>query len=216
MKFRYIIIPLFLFILSACGTSTRITGSWVNEEQLADKDYNNVFIAALTGDRQLQSTLENELATRAELRGVNAITSHNTFTRTFTSDNKPSKEELLSTIKNTEADAIFTVTVQDVETDTHYVPGTSMYPTPVRYSYYGNFYGYYDTMFPITYNTGYYTEDKVYYMESNLYDAETEELLWSAQSKTYDPVDVEIFVEEYAEAIADQLADDGLIKEKSR
>lgn len=28
------------------------------------------------------------------------------------------------------------------------------------------------------------------------------------------PADVEIFVEEYAEAIADQLADDGLIKEK--
>lgn len=201
-------------MLIACGSSTRITGSWVNKEKLADKDYNNVFIAALTSDRQLQSTLENELATRAELRGVNAITSHNTFTRTFTSDNKPSKEELLSTIKTSDADAIFTVTVQDVETDTHYVPGNTVYPTPLLYSYYGDFYGYYDTMYPIAYNTGYYTEDKVYYMESNLYDADTEELLWSAQSKTYDPVDVEIFVEEYAEAIADQLADDGLIKEK--
>src|SRR5690606_7673379 len=116
---KYMIIPVFLFVLSACGSSTRITGSWVNEEELADKDYNNVFIAAMTSDRQLQSTLENELAARAELRGVNAITSHNNFTRTFTSDNKPSKEELLSTIQSSEADAIFTVTVQDVETDTH-------------------------------------------------------------------------------------------------
>ena len=49
-------------------------------------------------------------------------------------------------------------------------------------------------------------------METNIYDAETEELLWSAQSETYNPSDFENFVKGYVNTLFKQLEKDGIIK----
>jgi hypothetical protein len=38
-----------------------------------------------------------------------------------------------------------------------------------------------------------------------LYDAETEDLIWSAQSETYNPVNLETFSENFAEEIVEEL-----------
>jgi len=50
-----------------------------------------------------------------------------------------------------------------------------------------------------------------YYLETNLYDAKTEELIWSAQSQTYNPSNINSFLKGYLKSIKRKMIDDGLI-----
>ena len=201
-----------LLLLNCGGLNTKMTGSWKNEDKLKNSSYNSVFIAVMGPSVEAKNMLENELAYRVNNRGAKAFKSHDIFVSTFSKDNLPEKSEMLKIIRDTGAETIFTVALKDKETTTRYVPGTSTYYAPMGYGYYGNFYGYYSNFYPMAYEPGYYKEDKIFYVESNLYDTETEELIWSAQSKTYNPDSSEDFVKDYTQALIDRLIQDGVIK----
>ena len=212
MKTKFLPI-LLTFLMFSCGPSTQITGAWTKDNISSQGPYKKVYIAALTPNVNAQDAIENNLASAARERGIEAVTSKQSFTRTFTQDNQPSRTEILDNIRAQNADAIFTVTLVDKESETRYVPDNTTY-APMAYGpYYGSFYSYYNTMYPITYDPGYYATDKIYYMESNLYDAETEELIWSAQSKTVNPANVDSFARDYTEAMIMELVKDGVLKE---
>ncbi|GAA4645324.1 hypothetical protein GCM10023115_32840 [Pontixanthobacter gangjinensis] len=205
---------LIAFLVVSCGPSTQITGSWTKDDIASKGPYKKVYIAALTPNANAQKALEYNLATAARDRGIEAVTSQESFTRKFTMDNQPSKNEILDNIRAQNADAIFTVTLVDKESETRYVPGSTTYYSPMAYGgYYGSFYSYYNTMYPITYDPGYYATDKIYYLESNLYDADSEELIWSAQSKTVNPSNIDSFARDYTEAMLKELVQDGVLKE---
>jgi hypothetical protein len=51
----------------------------------------------------------------------------------------------------------------------------------------------------------------VYYLETNLYDAKTEELIWAAQSETYDPSNINSFIKGYVKSTLERMQKDGLI-----
>ncbi|MCH4822288.1 hypothetical protein ML462_03800 [Gramella lutea] len=213
MKTRILSVLFVLFLIS-CGTNTQIVGAWTSENIPADKSYKKVFIAALTPNTNVQNAVENNLASAARERGIEVSTSGQTFSKSFTLDNQPTKTEILDKVKAQNADAIFTVTLLDKESETRYVPGSTTYYRPMTYGgYYGNFYSYYNTMYPMTYDPGYYKTDKVYFLESNLYDASSEELIWSAQSKTTNPSNIDSFARDYTEAMIKELVKDGVLKE---
>ena len=200
-----------LLLLSSCGTSTKIIGSWTADDLPAEKSYKKVFITALTPNAGVRNAMENNLAMAAKEREIEAVTSGEAFTISFTQDNQPSKTEILDKVRAENADAIFTVTLLDKESETRYIPGSTY--SPMSYGgYYGGFYSYYNTMYPMTYEPGYYTTDKIFYVESNLYDAETEALIWSAQSKTVNPTNLESFASEYTRVMVDELIKDGVLK----
>ncbi|QLE00375.1 hypothetical protein HX109_01925 [Galbibacter sp. BG1] len=211
---KKVILPLLtLALVYSCGTTTNVTASWANKEAFVNKKYQSVFIAAITGNVPAKTTIENELAFQLQGRGIGTTKSHDVFPGTFTKENKPSKETLLERIRASKSDAILTITLRDQETESRYVPGTNNYAmyNPVGFGYYGNFYGYYDTMYGFGYDPGYYTTDKVYYLETNIYDADSEELIWSAQSKTYNPSNIDDFTKGYTEAIINKLQKDGIL-----
>jgi hypothetical protein len=59
---------------------------------------------------------------------------------------------------------------------------------------------------------GYYATDKTYFLETNLYDAATEKLVWSAQSETVNPGSIDKFVQDYPKKLIAQMVKDGLLK----
>ena len=99
---------------------------------------------------------------------------------------QPSKDEVLEMIRKNGQDGIITIALLDEKVETRYVPGTTY--SPMRYGgYYGSFGGYYGYYGSTFYDPGYYTTDKSYIVETNLYDTGTETLAWSAQTETFDP-----------------------------
>ncbi len=207
-----LIMPVVLF-LSGCSTSTKITGSWVDPsiKQQPEK-INSIFIATLSRKIDFRTKLENAMAAQIEQRNIKTIKSAEFFNPEFY-QTKPSKEVLLSKIKETGVDAILTVSIINKDSETRYVPGTRRYYPSPAFGWYGNFYMYYNYWYPSFSDPGYYVTDKTYFLETNLYDEKTEKLIWSAQSETMNPSSVDSFVQRYPEILIKQMVKDGILSQ---
>lgn len=121
------------------------------------------------------------------------------------------KEKFIKKLKDQGYDAVLTVALLDQTNETRYVPGT-MYAPPMAYGgYYSSYWGYYNYYSPMMYDPGYYTVDKNYFLEANVYDVETESLIWSAQSETTNPDGLEAFARNFAVVISERMIKDGVI-----
>lgn len=211
--FRPGILLMLLPFLFACGSNTRITGSWIDPEVKGHaKENASVFIASLSRNMEVRVKLESALATQAAAHNIKAVKSTEFFTPTFY-EKLPPREEMLDKIKQAGVDAILTVSLINKESETRYVPGNNRFYAPYpAYRWYGGLYSYYNYWYPNMWDPGYYTTDKTYFMETNLYDAANEKLIWSAQSETVNPGSIDNFVRDYPKKLVEQLIKDGLLK----
>jgi hypothetical protein len=177
-----------------------------------EKSLNSILVTALTDKTNVRQTVENDLAEELTRNGVRSVKSLEILPPTFTDGKQPDKDALLAKIKDTGVDAILTVALIDKETETRYVPGDYSYAPVPRFGFYGRFWGYYNNWYPILHSPGYYAEDKTYFWETNLYDAKTEELLWSAQSETYNPTGLTDFSKEISSVVLSKMESDGVIQ----
>lgn len=196
-------------LLAACSTSTQITGSWRNPA--AKPGYNRIIVTALSKNARARQTVENDLAGQLADNGIAVTKGFDVFPPNFTESGEPDKDAMLKKIRGEKVDAILTVALVDKETETRYVPGSYGYTPITRYRWYGRFSGYYTQWYPTMVSPGYYEEDRVYFIETNLYDADSEELIWSAQSETYNPSDLASFSAEFAAVVVGKMREDGVI-----
>lgn len=208
--------PLFLFfilIIVSCSPATQITGSWKNPSPPKDPTaYQSVMIISLSRNLEARQTVENDLAAAISTSGVKALKGIESFPPSFSDTKEADKDELLARIRKTGVEGIITIALMNKETESRYVPGNYGYAPITRFRYYGRFSGYYTTWYPTVISPGYYEEDKIYYMEINLYDTKSEELVWSAQSETYNPGSLAQFSKEFAEVIVTRMKNDGVLK----
>lgn len=201
------IAALIMFMVISCGPSQRVTSSWINPQLTQKPAYKKIFIAALVQNPSYKATIEQDLAYAANAKGLQVIKSSEFFQPNFTSkDNAmPDKDVILAKVRQAGCDAIFTVALVDKKSETRYVPGTTSYSPYIGYGGYG-FGGYYGYAYPSMYSTpGYYTEDKTYFMEANLFDAASENMIWSAQSEAYDPTKMSTFSKEYTAILIEKM-----------
>ena len=203
-------------VLSSCGTATLITGSWRKPNATAN-NYKRIFISAITSNIAAKQGVENGLAERMQQLGLTAIKSIDAFPPNYSDQDRRNKSLVMEKIMSTNPDAILTITLINKEHETHYVRTGGAYFNPgFRYGYYNNFWNYYNNWYPYMYDPGYYVQDKVYYLETNLYDAKSEQLIWSAQSKTYNPSGIDSFLKGYVKSILKQMEKDGLITDAKK
>lgn len=199
-------------LVAACGTSVHMTGTW-KDPGAEMGGYHNILVAGLSSNQTARGTVESRLMAQLQQHGIVAGKSIDLFPPNF----DPKKEESVKTAsdKITAAgyQAVLTVTLVNKESETRYVPGTVMYAPYPAYGWYGRFWGYYGYMYNSVYSPGYYTTDKVYFLESNLYDLTKDgKLVWSGQSETYNPNSLESFATAYAKVVTDALQKNGLLR----
>jgi hypothetical protein len=204
-----LILALVLLALSACSSGVSITGTWTSNK-IPASGYNSVFVTAVTQNVLARHTVEMYLEDMIQAQGVAVFGSFEIMPTGFKAS-EADKEEILSKIKTLGSEAILTITLLDQTNQTRYVPGTTAMSTPMSFGYYGRFWSYYNTYNPLMYDTGYYTTDKNYYLEVNVYDAGTEEIVWSSQSESTNPSSLDQFSKAFAESIVAQLKKDKII-----
>lgn len=203
-----------ILFVAGCSPSTEITAQWKDEDKV-ETEYKRVFIASLLDDLQARSEIETEYASRLANRNVETIKSVDVFKPGFLDDTQPSKEKLLEIIQEQDVDGILTITLIDEKDEQRWVPGGGPGPmmAPMgRFGYYGNFPGYFNHWYGTGWNTGYYTQDTKFLIETNLYDADSLNLVWSAQSKTYNSRNLASLATEYVDAIKKELREGRLIQ----
>lgn len=202
-----------LFMIAACSSSKDITGIWVNKEKIQGKQYNNIFIVVMTDNIDARSKIETDLAAAATQNGFKSVKSIDVMSPTLNNSQTPTKEEIVSKVKASGCDAVFVASLLRKEDETRYIPGSRVYsPMPYYSSWGGNYYGYYRNYYPTLYTPGYYTNDKNYFMQSNLYDAASEELMWSVQSTIFNPSSLKGFSKSFTKGLIKKLEKEGLLK----
>jgi hypothetical protein len=207
---------LFAFTLSSCSNSSmRIMATWVNKEDkpVPQPGKHKIFIFVMTQNYDVQVNLENDLADAAESKGIRTIKSIDAFGPILTLDKLPKNDVLLKAIRDLGCDGIFTVALVDQESKTHYVAGSSASAGFVPYAGYGYYYSGYYAYSPTFYSPGYYTTDKTYFIESNLFNAVTEKMLISMQSKVVNPPTAMKASKQYTQMLVTELQAQGFMKD---
>jgi hypothetical protein len=200
----------FAMLLSACGTTTMVTSSWRKPNATAN-NYRNIFVAALTNNIPAKQAVENGIQDQLQAKGLTVEKSIDVLPPDIKQTGQQ-KDLIMGKIRGTNADAILTITLLRKKEQTRFVPTGGAYWNPgFRYGYYNNFWNYYNTWYPTVYGPGYYDTTQIYYLETNLYDAHSEQLIWAAQSQTYDPANIDSFLKGYIKAIYERMVKDGLL-----
>ncbi|MCK9450305.1 MAG: hypothetical protein M0Q90_01305 [Bacteroidales bacterium] len=210
MKSKLFFLALTFLFLVSCQSTQQITGSYVNKEAIPENPFKKVFIMVMAHKDAPRAAVENQLADAAAKRGIKTVMSSDVFPIGFLAD-KPTKEEFAAEMRKHGCDAAFTVTLLHEQTQERYVPGSQGAPY-VAYPFYGSYYNYYNMRYSYVYDPGYYTTDQIYFIEGNLYDLSTDKLVWSLQSKSYDPGTLTAFGKTYADMVFYQLRKEGLAK----
>lgn len=197
-QFKWMVL---LLLLGSCATPY-ITSSWKAPET-AGRSYKKIMVLGLIGDpdRSIREKIEEHIAGDLRALGYNAACSCEEYNpKTFEGLKEP---EALKKLENSGVDAVLTVVLLSKTKERYYVPGRMIH-TPYG-MYHDNFWGYYTTMRGRVYRKGYYEINTKYFWETNLYDLDKKELLYSAQSQSFDPESSETLGHEYGKMLVKDL-----------
>jgi hypothetical protein len=205
---RLITLVAFSLFLGGCGTTSYITSSW-KASSMPEKKYKKVVVLGLIrdADRTVRERMEQHIVDDLKDLGYSAVCSCDEYNpKAFEG---MSEKQAIDKLRNSGVDAVLTITLLDKEKEKYYVPGRVNYSP---YNVYQNhFYGYYRTMYQRIYTEGYYVTNTKFFWESNFYDLESDQLLYSAQSQSFDPESTENLGHEYGQMIIKDMVKNSVI-----
>ena len=223
MKHLTLAFILLSFILTGCGTSTKLTNSWVDKEN-TPKHYNKLAIAALTPSDPNRYVTERAIVAKLKEKGISAIPTYEVLPmagrigkmKQELGDSEAIKNMVQKKIKENDIDALMVLTVFNKTTEERWVNdrnyhmgGVGYYGSPFGYT--GRYYDYYAYSFGTIYNDGYYVDDVTYFIDCNLYDVASEQMVWSGNIKIKNLVSVEEEADVLGYIIARELYDKKIV-----
>jgi hypothetical protein len=179
---RCLLAALVITASSGCATVT-LVDSW-RDPNVTSRRYTKFLVVSVTNMVQRRQIFEDILVADLRQRGVAAVASH-TLTE---SKGKASQDDILEAVRRSGADAILTSRLVRLIRYVQAYPG--MPPAGCYYpGYYGaypypyDFYGYYGCAVP--YEPAEIRGEEAV-VETNLYDAATNRMIWSGTTSSYD------------------------------
>jgi hypothetical protein len=208
MKLKIASLLFFAIMMSECGPTQKITGSWASPDAKSFGPFTKVFVMVLSQNRNANYSIESQMAKILISKGFKVVKSNDLYPPSFSATQDFTKEQLAESITKTGCDAILMLALLDSKEVETYNPGTVY--APVNYGYYGSYYGYYNHYYPQVYSPGYYSVDKTFYLEANLYDLKADKLVWSVQSEARNPKDLNSWFKNYSVMLMNHLKSKGL------
>lgn len=208
-KIQLIILGLIaVFAISSCR-STEMAATYLNPDADPELKYDKIYVTAIFNMENGRKMLEDEVAHDLRERDIRSTVSHEVFPgpgKEFMED----QNMVYNKIDGSGNDGILTVAVIWEESNTRFVPSNNVYSPVVINPYYRDYWRYYGNAGSITYEPGYYTTTRNYFIEANLYDVESKELVWSGQTEVYSLADMDNLTANIADMIINELEDANL------
>jgi hypothetical protein len=211
MKIKLVTILFFLLGVIACTQTISVTGYWYNKENVSGQKYKKAYFVALLNDVIKNATVETDLSTEAKKRNIETEMNQTNLPSGFV-NKEIGQEAILQKAKELNCDLIFTIALVDVKSENYYVPGQTNYTPGTSYGYYNSFPSYYDRSYSTYQTPGYYVNDKTYFIETNVYDANDLKLLWSLQSQASNPTNLKSVSALYAKEVFKKMDAEGFTK----
>ena len=190
MKTRFFFLStLFIGLLFACA-STKLEKSWADPSfSLKPSPYKKILVVAPLKDAASQRTAEDKIV--KQIKAGTGVQSYSYLKPTDT-DEKLLQEQLIKD----GFDGVIVMHLTDVEKSVSYNQGSS----------YGGWYGY------RYYTPGYYTEDKTFLVETNMYSVKDNKLMWSGTTSSLNPTSFNQSMDEIIYAIRSELQKKGILE----
>jgi hypothetical protein len=197
-------IPVFLmltlFLLAGCTPSTTLKSSWRDPDtQVKMGQFSKVLVVAFVKNESSRRIVEDDLAKLLKNKGIPSY-------QYLGQNSKLSETELAAKINEDSFDGAIVMRLLDMEKETEYVPGTGTYP-----SYYRGFGPYYGSAYGGFNDPGYYKENKIYSVETNLYSLKENKLIWSGITNTANPTDLDKMIEQIAGVVTSEMKKQGFL-----
>lgn len=178
---RLFLLPLLAFAIS-CQPS-KITSSWAARD-ITPKKYNKILVLGVLTDNdlELQSKMENHMADDLKALGFNSIAANKVFPPGTIVKGDSARAK--AAIEGKGFDGILTIVLLNKEKEQVYVPGSTH--DNEYYNRYGRFDRYMTEVSDKIIMPGYYAEQTKYIWENNFYDLSSRQLIYSAQTSTFD------------------------------
>jgi len=199
------------------GFSIRTTALWVNKEKLPPEPIKSIFIIAFTDNLDVRATLERDLATAAQKRGLKVYKSLDIVGPVEIKSMAPVKDVFIKKLKDLNCEAVLTTALVQATSETKYTPSSSMTYSPYAYGTYagyggfapygayGGFGGYYGYAVTTMTTPGYYTTTSKYFVEAKVFDLNTDETLLSMQTKVENPETIEKASKAYTDLFVEEI-----------
>ena len=175
-------IAIFLIsVITISCSSSMIIGTWKKSENQELK-YNKIAILGISHSSSYRKIFEQSIEEQMLNYGYAAEGALDFLSPNENEDNT-SPEILMAFFESAKVDAILSIHLLEIDDDRRYVPG-SVYFMPYYNAY--SFYDYYYDMYDYVYSPAYYAGELDVFLEANLFDFATGELLWTAQTETTD------------------------------
>lgn len=194
-KLLLISIPVLALLFAGCSTS-KVTDSWATKNHL-NASNNKILVLGLFSEknRDAKRAMENELANDLRKFGYDAVTATEEFGPVAFRD--MNEQQALQKLRDNGIANVVTINLLNKDEQKKYVQGNN-YPPYSPYYGFRRFWGYYSYYQPFAYNRGYYKNSTNYYFETNLYNVNSNELMYSAQTKSFDPSSIRALADDYA------------------
>jgi hypothetical protein len=199
-----------LFI--SCGSTTAITSSW-KAPGVTPGTFDKLMVLGLIRnvDRSLQQNMENHLVGDLKELGYNAYSALEEYgPKAF---ENLTEEQSNQKLKSGGFDAVLTVVLLDKQQERYYVPRRVIY-TPY-FTYHARFWGYYRTIYERIESPGYFSSYAKYFWESNLYDLKKNRLLYSIQTRSFEPSSTDELAHEYGKLIIKNMLNNYLLTKQA-
>lgn len=159
--------------------------------------FDNILIVGVADQASVRRTFEDTFVDRLQEAQVKAVAS---FTA-IPGEARPAEANIKAAVKDGRFEAVLLTHLVGVEQKEIYHPPT----------YSGGFYGYYGFVRGYAYEPGYTSQQKTVKLETNLYDAKTEKLVWSMQTATINPGNEKKLIEAKIKTVVKRLKDQGFL-----
>lgn len=194
---------LVVMLLGGCA-STQLTSVWKDPAYKVHPT--KVMVIGVAKMPMKRRIFEDEFVAQFKLHGKDAVASYKVL-----SDKKQDDQEAIAAkVKELGADAVLITRMVSKKKVKVYVPSMPYYP-PQYPPYYGRWPDYYDYGYRAMYTPGYMAEEEYAVMETNLYDAVNDNLIWAATSETEISGNDQSQIKEYIGIMSKTMVEYGLL-----
>lgn len=198
-----------LLLLRGAGLakSSKVVATWRNPQAPATQ-FHRVLALGLSQKTSIRADFEDALASELQADGFTSLAGNTILLRP--EGTQLDLNYLREQVRNNQIEAVVVSRLLKIENKVTYVPGGPMF---MPYPYYGTFYGYYGTVYPVVYSPDYLREERKVRIETNLYFISNADgiLVWTGVNDTFDPKNVHKAINRLVSLIVKQMRTDGVL-----
>jgi len=182
-----------------------LLSSWT-DESLEQYRLEKVLVVGVAQDETKRRIYEDTFVSSLTELDVQAVPSYTVCKQAI----EPNTEDLKEVVEKTEAGAVLITHLVGRNEKDYYHPPQRINSIDSHFSY--GLYGYYPAIYRSVYTPGSYSGSTKVILETNLYDVQTEKLIWSARSESIDPVMTRKYYQKLIDLFLDDLEKQKIIR----